>query len=388
MKGLHILESSTSKFNTLLFLAIVLFSLQLDLVIDVTFRKIILGISTLLFILVNKRSIRSQEFGIVCLVFFYVFYCSFPGIEGFSSWINFGYISLFFFFLTKTERIEMFFLLKKIFSIILLFGIVSYILVVFNVLSPLTIIFNPIRETSYDVYPFFFLEELAYLHPLYSATHLFRFNSIFDEPGYVGTLAALILLCRSSDRGYDRYDYVLMLAGFLSFSLAFYILFALTLLYQFKVNIKYIYILLLICIFVFLFRDSLDSVIFSRLEFEDGKMVGDNRVAANFDLAFSKFSNSEYVLWGMGNAAHQKYPGSSSFLGIIYNYGYVGALLYLMVFFSFLFKGNGKRRYFFFLIFMLNVYQRPYTIDLCTFTLLFMGIYTSVEQNKKNMANS
>lgn len=380
----HYVEIKSNLISKVFLLIIIFFSLPLELLISGNLRKLLVAFFSVLFLVYDKqRAIKKKNVVIGILVFFYVFYSSFPGVAGFSTWINFGYTSLFFFFLKDDEVLWAFEQLKNILAVVFLLGLISYTLVCLNLITPLYTIHNELRGSDYQVYPFFLLENLAYMHPLYAVSHMFRFNSIFDEPGVVGTYSALLLICKPLKCKNSFVDGVLFVAGLISFSLAFYVLMLSYFIFNLRLNKKSIIILFILVLFGLMFSNQLNEVIFNRVEFVDGKFSGDNRVAYNFEQEFEKFLKSDYILIGMGNAAHQNFPGSSTYLGIIYNYGFIGFIMYVGIFLLFCVQFHRLRTWIFFLIFMINIYQRPYSIDILTFVILYSGLLI-YERSKKN----
>ena len=347
-------------------------------------QKVLVGVFSILLVLLNqdKVLIKKNEIPLCLLTSFYIVYSSFSGVEGEATVINFAYCSLLFFLLNNHLRLLAFDVLKKTFAIILSLSLISYICIVLHWIQPIGEITHNIRSTTYIIYPFYVLETLSYFHPLYQ-WGLFRFNSIFDEPGYVGTLCALFLLVDFNLKGWNK---IFLIAGFLSFSFAFWCLFLLTCLIKFRLRKEYITIILFCSIIVYKFWDVLFPTVFSRAIIEDGEMRGDNRVGASFEKAFNVFWNSNYIWLGMGNKAHQNYPGSSTFLSIIYNYGIAGFIMYISIFASIALRKFNWENSLFFCVYMINIYQRPYSISLISFLMLYIGIY-KLNHNEKNIPN-
>lgn len=365
--------------NKILLFLIIVFSLPIYIFWGQEFiQKLIIGSCSLLYIGLNNIGLKKKHLAVFIITTLYIFYSSFPGVEGKSSFINFAYCSLFFFFLSDIQKNQMFDILRKTFAIILLLGIVSYALVVLNLISPMYTITNNIRDSTYNIYPFFALEELSFGHNLYNYG-MFRFNSFFDEPGYVGTMCALFILC---DFNFKTYNKIFIIAGFLSFSMAFWALFIMTLVINIKFNMKYIYIVLIVSILTAIFYGVLYDVVFYRFEIQDGRIVGDNRVEYKFKVAYDNFLNSDKYMFGMGNIAHQNYPGSSTYKGLIYNFGFFGFVLYLLIFILMAVKKINYKTLLFFIVFMSNIYQRPYSLSLITFIMLYIGLNNILCANK------
>ena len=337
------------------------------------YAKLLVGICVILYFSIRRPTLSSQNVAPLLLTFFYILYSSFPGAEGTASFINFAYCSLIFYFFTDEERTKYINLTRRMLAIILLLGILVYPLIVFNILPSLYEIPNNIRETTYYVYPFSVVEDLSFAHPVYLLFHIYRFNSIFDEPGVVGTLSALMLLIRPVFDRRNKENIIFLIAGILSFSLAFWVLITLVFLINLRLNWTTLLTVLSFGCIIMLFREPLNEIVFSRLEIEDGKMKGDNRIQEDFQIAYRKFEQSNSLYFGRGNIAHQNYPGSATYKSIIFNQGIFGFMLYLAIFIWPVIKTGKWRCYLFLLVFLINIYQRPYSISIIYLLILYAG---------------
>ena len=115
--------------------------------------------------------------------------------------------------------------LFKILAIIVAFGLICHILrlVGLTPFSQIATIFTDNRY--YDVYPFLVYQQGLYL----------RFNSIFDEPGYYGTIVALYLVLDNLDFS-KKQNIVLLIGGVLTLSFAFYLILGVALLLKAFLN--------------------------------------------------------------------------------------------------------------------------------------------------------
>lgn len=110
-------------------------------------------------------------------------------------------------------------LLRLVLFAIIAIGVILFILDATGILNlqPIdTVFLDSGRQRTYVIYPFL-VKEATY------GTESLRFASVFDEPGYLGTLVFLLLLLDDFNLK-DRITFVFFLAGLLSFSLAFYLL--------------------------------------------------------------------------------------------------------------------------------------------------------------------
>lgn len=211
---------------------------------------------------------------------------------------------------------------------------------------------------------------------------LYRMSAWFEEPGNVGTIAALLLA--ATDFRMDWKGRVLLASGILSFSLAF---FAIVIAYTSMKKPKYFLYMLFTLIFVaWYFQDNefVSSKLIDRVSISDQGITGDNRTEVAFDSAYNNYVSTPSV-WLGHDSEHQLYKlhfNSSSWKNLVWDYGLVGTALYLSTF-LFIFihavvkhaKGRLnrlKQLLPFVLVFVLSIYQRPYVL-IISFFLIFVG---------------
>ena len=170
-----------------------------------------------------------------------------------------------------------------------------------------------------------------------------RFQSIFLEPTYLGSITALLLL---TQRGKWKkwYNVSLLIALLISFSLAGYgylvaILFLNPWALGKKVFKKALFSLIAIGLFVggaFFYKGGenlVHDLILLRLEVDDGDLVGNNRVTKDFDEEFREMLHSSDAL--LGREFDSNEPGNSGYKAFIYDNGLVGtAILFLFYIFA------------------------------------------------------
>jgi hypothetical protein len=202
---------------------------------------------------------------------------------------------------------------------------------------------------------------------------LFRLSSLFDEPGVVGTVAALLIIATNFKR--DFINLILIVAGTLSFSLAFIILIAMYLLF-YKRTVLYFAMIAGIGLFYFAGENPFfNKVIINRLLIVDGNIAGDNRTTLAFNIKFLQFFDSSLKWFGNSDSVASSGYYASSWKNLIWDYGIVGTFFMLMsfVFYKIRFvKVTNKLVISFLILFFLNIYQRPYILNV-TYFLLFSG---------------
>lgn len=265
--------------------------------------------------------------------------------------------------------------------IMAVFGIVAYFAYTLN------LSFIPFVEKDYYSLSFqakYVDYTFAYLFKSINGNEL-RLCGLFNEPGYFGTIIALTL-CVDKINLKHIGNWILLIAGILTYSLAFFII-TLTYIILICIKNKYVMILLLAILIFYFFilpnvviqNESL-AFVFERIKFVDGKFMGDNRSNDAVDNAFKELIDYPLRLffgYGKGYTATITSDDFSTFKMYIIDYGYFGFLLI----FGFLFLYSilqTKKNWFavaFVIVFFLSVYQRPNIYTTAYFILLLNGTY-------------
>lgn len=167
-----------------------------------------------------------------------------------------------------------------------------------------------------------------------------RFQSVFFEPGYLGGFGVIILM---SQHGKWRkwYNTTILAAVLLSFSLGAYVyLFFVLFLNVWRKRKKFarnllitIGVITVFTIGVFNYNNGdnlIHDLIMLRLEVEDGKLAGDNRVTDSFDADYENYLQSSDIIFGKDK---DEEFGDSGYKVFFYENGLVGIVL-LVCFFA------------------------------------------------------
>ena len=271
-------------------------------------------------------------------------------------------------------------LMILILSYIVLIGLVQHLFKLFGILKvPILnhLIFEDGR--AYNIYIF-----NVYEISRYTGVELnFRFNSIFDEPGFLGTISALILI-------YEKFNFfrirniLIGLGGLFSLSLAFFIIVTIYYFLQLikfkKVHSVSIVKFVLIFLLFSLFFPYLSNLIFDRFSYESGYgLTGDSRgglVAFQESIMILSNENLLSFLFGSGYDSFLKYQGyyiaNSNVYRLLLQIGILG-FLYL-VFIIFIFRKNKYENIIFIFAFILSIYQRPQIFEFIFLILLSVNL--------------
>ena len=170
-----------------------------------------------------------------------------------------------------------------------------------------------------------------------------RFNSVFLEPGHMGT-TIIMLLATQIGKWKKWYNVVLFVALLMSFSLAAYCLGVMLLFLRLwmlrrKIVLKVLGLVSFLGVIVsgsFVYNDGdnmLNNLIVMRLEVSDtgDDFKGNNRVSEDFEKEFESFLGSSDVLFG--RKMDYEGWGNSGYRVYIYDYGMAGFALFLVFYF-------------------------------------------------------
>ncbi|GBU08437.1 hypothetical protein AwDysgo_17680 [Bacteroidales bacterium] len=179
--------------------------------------------------------------------------------------------------------------LLNITSFIFLFGIIEYFLIMFGLVGASGVVSNE-KDYIYYTYTFNVIPEFEVVGTFY------RFCSLFNEPGVVGTFCGLVLYVLP----FNSFRlYIFIFAGIISFSLAFYVLLFMFLIFSFNLK-RGLIIIGLMALFISVFGvEIFEKHILSRVGQGD-EIIDDNRTSEEFDNIYDDFVLSPNVLWGDG----------------------------------------------------------------------------------------
>tara|TARA_B110001469_G_scaffold127101_1_gene146703 strand:- start:15135 stop:16127 length:993 start_codon:yes stop_codon:yes gene_type:complete len=316
----------------------------------------------------NVRDLKAVEILLTSLYF----------VLAFKSDVNiFGFIALIsiplIFYLKKNFLIKVFNIYLFIFSITIIPSLFTYLLILsgidlpFNTIKPL----NILKDNNYSQYIFLVTPE--------NSNVLFpRFCGYYDEPGVVGTIAGVLLTAKRFNIK-DKLNVPIFIAGLLSFSLYFYLILIINIFIFEKTKFKIIAASLLLLIITYSYNNEiLQELIFKRLTFEDGNLLGDNRSSEYFDTWYESFRRTVNYYWGIGDKSNLIYNhGGASYKDIIVNFGIIYFIFYIGAFSMFGFKFlRFSKQYFIYLLILFSIlYQRPFITSLFYIFLIFTPIY-------------
>lgn len=282
-------------------------------------------------------------------------------------------------------RIYRFFLI-----IVSLFGIFAFLFYLTGVISPLRIVdyYNKSggEGAIYVVYP------LSYL---VVGVDGFRLCGLFNEPGYFGTMTALVLIAD----GFNMKpigNKLILVAGFFSFSIAFFVLIALywgIRMLQKAKSFLIVTSVLAVLFFVVLPQIPNDSLVgnllVNRMSYNtyDNRIEADARTTKGFDIYWEQAKINGHLVFGEGGGyLRGKDVGSLSYKKTIIEHGYFGAfLMWGLLFVACLPYRNKSLKWWLLVIcFFASIYQRPSIYYYNYMVVLFGGMMNVKLLNNPN----
>lgn len=217
-----------------------------------------------------------------------------------------------------------------------------------------------------------------------------RLCGIFNEPGGLGTVAAL--LYSASYRYSSKFEKVsMLLAILLSFSLAGYLLiFMFYSIYYIRKGWKFILPILALIAFV-LIAPTIDwgndfvNAFVGRFALTKEGLEGDDRVSASFEVLYREFLQSNDFFFGKG-ATYGLNLGTSSYKSLFLQYGFVGFGIYFMFWLTAMLSVAKRDRdcLILLLIFIISLYQRPVPITSSYGYVLLISGFLYIHYYKRN----
>jgi len=335
---------------------------------------IIILITALYFRNLQKKDLIIIPLFIYCFIYMYS-YTNLFGLIGKSAILSI-------LFLKESKVLYYLKLLKKIMAIVFFISFITYILVIIlslpiahNLISPL----NALKGSAYTQYPFLLLEHSSNVKVLN-----IRFCSVFEEPGTVGSFAAMFLFA-DNYKLKSKENIIIFIAGLLSMSFFFYVCSFIYFLYLSKFRMKIIYTVIILSLFFGTRNNAaINYLIWDRFTIEDGKVKGDNRSSINLDETYTDFLKSEDVLWGRGTIflENNEFMNSSSYKMTIISYGIVFFVLYCLSFLLLAIFTIKIPKYIiaYFILFIGMIYQRPGIIYYPAYIFVLIATIYSLKQ--------
>ena len=205
-----------------------------------------------------------------------------------------------------------------------------------------------------------------------------RLCGIFNEPGALGTICALLFIATfNSSKKWEKL--LLLTTGCLTYSVAFFVLiFGYIILCFLKKGVKYSLITAIVCA-LFLqipnmnFENPALNTLASRLKITETGFAGDNRLDDNYKAGYESMKETNDIYFGYGKDF--SFSGnSSSYIKYIVQFGYIGfGIMILEWIIAAYFNIKNKDQLTYILFFFASLYQRPAPIISILGSILVFG---------------
>ncbi|AGG04105.1 polymerase [Bacillus cereus] len=221
-----------------------------------------------------------------------------------------------------------------------------------------------------------------------------RICAMFNEPGVVGTVSALILISKKMKLK-SRYEKIILIAGVLSLSFAFYFLVVAYLMLKSRRN----FIIIAFSSIIIFSITPKDSFLYNRLlyrfEINSEGLAGNNRVNNGFEYLYKDFHENgsiKDIMLGIGES--QFYIKSANYNSSALSWktfividGYILFCLHALFFIYMGLRGGNKNTILFIIIYFASLYQRPFDFSLGYWLIFFAGILYSLNKEENTVDN-
>lgn len=289
-----------------------------------------------------KNGIIARNYMVACLAIILIpifFYGDLPFVNVLSKLIfAVSFISL------KTKyRWAIYHIFVNLFSILLFLGIIEWVLLLFGI----NFLWATVARAGIQE----FYQGLFILVPHYYQFGDYRFMSICEEPGGLGTVC-FFLLATLDFKKYKRQFLILLFAGLISFSLGFYVLTILWLLTQ-RRRMRFSQLVLgaiAVAVMMTMFGSFFEARIIERITGRDTIESIDNRTNEQVDKKLQEISEDERIIIGIGNRTFYEWEAkvegvSAGVKNFILQYGVLGFVIFFFSFSHLIIRIRGWGKY-------------------------------------------
>jgi hypothetical protein len=223
-----------------------------------------------------------------------------------------------------------------------------------------------------------------------------RFSSIFLEPGQLGMITIFFLVANRFELK-RKSVLVIFIATLLTFSLAAYVMLIIStsvyVLLHLKRPILNFMVLIIIYGGIYVYFTNLNNgdnpvntLIFNRLQYDNGIIAGNNRFSDTLDTYFGTFIKSENNFFGIGSAEFAKMDwgkGVAGYKVFIIQYGIVGTLLVFLFYVFVVLSNQSRMAWVLLLVYVLCFIQAAYALWECELLIFITAIPLLGSQQQK-----
>jgi hypothetical protein len=299
-----------------------------------------------------------------------------------------------------TTKHEAFVTFAAAFAIMLIPGIVVFVLNALGIMTPWHYLsssrvdFDLINGAMPDFYRDYFgsVVRNSQLFRAGSRT-IFRLHGMFEEPGVIGTFAALLLAADEMRFRKRPHNVILLVGGLLSFSLAFYSMISLYALLRRPMRTAGVSACIIAVALSFPSLYDFPTVRFlflNRFTLTGGQVLADTRVSKVFAALYQDFWTADLQTRLFGSKTEIGLlidTGTFSYQTIFFTYGIMGmAALVAFLAVGSLSVSRSRAAVILLLLFLASIYQRPNVLILPYFLVLLGGAVTMAQVRNPDSA--
>lgn len=364
---------------------------------QLVFAVIFSVLSTVFFASINKGVFifkKSTFLPVFLMIFIQLYVVRDMNINAFIASILRIIIITIVLFLNDEIKIKIFKFLTNSLAIILLISMIAWVLYLVGIALPYTFVDVNDGQYNFNNYYFFLLNYVGMDLPVP------RFSSVFLEPGQLGMITSFLLFANKFE--FKRISVlIIFIATIFTFSLAAYVLLFvsatayLTLNSKNSIKILVFWSALIFILFSFFSTydngdNMINNLIFSRLQYENGDISGNNRFSQDLDIYYDRFIASNDVVFGIGSANYSKLSwegGNAGFKVFLIQYGILGVILIFLTYLFVVFEYRTKMAWILLLVYILSFLQASYALWECEL-LIFITVMPYFKLNMKKKDES
>lgn len=326
----------------------------------------------------NENRVDKKNFTLLVIPFTYWIMCVFNTYGGWK--IGNGVVTLIqisiFLLLDKDVKISIF---DKFYKFVQGCNLIAVFTWIFDQLNLPIFESVPFYAGPWAIYKKWFIFAI-YHQKSYISNLSDRICGIFNEPGALGTICALLFIATfKHNKKWGKA--LLLITGTLTYSAAFFILvFGYLIVYLLQKDIRYVVVAIAIGVF-FLQIPNIDfgnpalNSLATRLKITNEGFVGDNRVSDAYEAGYEAMKQTNKIYFGYGKDFSFA-EGTLSYIKYIVQFGYIGfGLMAFQWIVASLQRIKNREQLMYILFFIISLYQRPAPItSILGFVLVFGGL--------------
>ena len=247
--------------------------------------------------LLTRKIPHAAFLGALSVLGIFIFYCFFTGVKsGTTHPLLIGNVLVYVFYalnvlIDRELLLKSYDLLRTIFAVVLGYTLIIHVLLLIRIPLPYAVLQSS-EAGRVEFSSQFYQNYFGCLLINQGGSLMYRFTSVFTEPGVVGTFCAFFLASSGLELKKSKKDLLFLVSGLLSFSVAFYIMLVLIIAMKalrrggYRLFAVLAALVLAYTVFVNVdFQNAELTTLQNRLMLTETGLSGDNRIKKDAELA-------------------------------------------------------------------------------------------------------